>query len=69
MTKARQDVQRLSDERRKHLRFCCNPFAFKRSQAFREHFAQLWDFGIVPFYREMVEPKEQHYDWRVMDEY
>ncbi len=68
VTKARQDVQHLSAERRKGFRFGCNPFAFKRSPAFREHFTQLWDFGIVPFYREMVEPKERHYDWRVMDE-
>jgi len=68
VAKARQDVQHLSDERRKSLRFGCNPFAFKRSKAFRDHFAELWDFGIVPFYREMVEPKEQHYDWQVMDE-
>jgi endo-1,4-beta-xylanase len=68
VTKARQDVAALSEARQKRLRFGCNPFAFKRSQAYRQRFAQLWDFATVLFYREMIEPQEEQLDWHSMDE-
>jgi len=68
VSKARQDVARMPDERRRSFRFGCNPFAHFRSEEYRRRFVELFDFATLPFYRNVVEGREGRLDWRFVDE-
>ena len=65
--RARAKLAAMPPERRKALRFGSPFFDTNVSDAFKEHFAQLLDFGTLPFYRGRVEPVEGELRWEPID--
>jgi endo-1,4-beta-xylanase len=67
LAKARADIAAMGDERRRSLLFGAPHFQPDASAHFNYHFAQVFNFATVPFYRASVEPVEGRLNWEQRD--
>jgi endo-1,4-beta-xylanase len=67
LAKARADIAAMSEERRRSLLFGAPHFQPHASDHFNYHFAEVFSFATVPFYRSSVEPVEGRLNWEQRD--